>query len=261
MTTTQLNQLSASVIENEEVMPGICLMWLEAPEIVASARPGQFVMLSCGGENLLRRPISIHQCHRENGLIALMYAVVGKGTDWLSKLQTGDSLSVLGPLGNGFRVNEDSRHLLLLGGGLGIAPLRFLADEALKQGKRVSLIQGARTELQVCPSHLLPEDASCHVTTENGAIGKKGLITHHLAEFLPDTDQIIACGPVPMLKALAKEPQLAGKDVQVSLEVRMACGLGICYGCAVKTIKGMKTVCHDGPVFDIRDIHWDEVKI
>ncbi|AGG08159.1 dihydroorotate dehydrogenase electron transfer subunit [Dehalococcoides mccartyi] len=261
MTNTQLNQLSAGVIENEEVMPGICLMWLEAPEIAAVASPGQFVMLSCGGENLLRRPISIYQCLRETGLIALMYAVVGSGTNWLSKLQTGDSLSVLGPLGNGFRISEQSRHLLLLGGGLGIAPLRFLADEALKQGKRVSLIQGAKTELQVCPAHLLPEEASCHITTENGAMGRKGLITRHLAEFLADADQIIACGPMPMLKALSKESGLTQKDVQVSLEVRMACGLGICYGCAVKTTKGMKTVCHDGPVFDIQDIYWDEVKI
>ncbi|MFC2057145.1 dihydroorotate dehydrogenase electron transfer subunit [Chloroflexota bacterium] len=238
-------------------MPGAYLIWLEAPAIASEAKPGQFVMVPCGEDTLLPRPLSIHQLDGDK--IALLLNVVGKGTEWLSQRQTGDSLGLFGPLGNGFIISPNSKNLLLVAGGMGIAPLYFLAQHALKQGCSIKLLLGASTATQLYPRHLLPDDTELIVTTEDGTADQKGLITSLLPDFIDWVDQIFACGPTPMYQAMAHMPELKNKPTQVSLEVRMGCGRGVCYGCTIKTKSGLKKVCEHGPVFDLDDIIWDEL--
>ena len=254
-----MKQALASIISNDEVMPRVHLIWLESPQIASEAKPGQFVMVHCGEECLLRRPLSIHQV--DVGRIALLFTIVGRGTYWLSQCQAGDNIDLLGPLGNSYFIHPASHNLLLVAGGIGIAPLRFLAQEALGQGYSVRLLLGALTANQLYSKHFLPPEAELIVATENGTAGKKGMITDLLPDFTGWADQIFACGPVSMYHTIATQKQhlLKTKPVQISLEVRMGCGLGVCYGCTVKTKNGHKQVCKYGPIFDLEDIGWDEL--
>ena len=253
-----MKQISARVISVSLVMPGVCLMWLEAPEIASAARPGQFVMAKCGRENLLRRPFSIHRVNEDRTELALLFAKIGNGTIWLSEQEKDSLIDMLGPLGNGFTINPNSHNLLLIAGGLGIAPLNFLAIEAQKEGYDITLRQGAKTKFHVIKDEYKPARVTSITITEDGSCGEKGLVIDGLSECLEQTDQIFACGPALMYRTMADMPQLKGKPVQVSLEVRMGCGFGVCYGCTIKTKHGLKQVCRDGPVFDLDDILWDE---
>lgn len=245
---------SAKVTANSEPMTGARLLWLEATQIAHQAQPGQFVMVRCGkkGEYQLRRPLSIHQW--EDDKIALLFQVVGGGTLWLSQRTTGDEIDLLGPLGNGFSIHPESKKLLMIAGGIGIAPLRFLADEAVKKDLSVTLLYGTPTAAQLYPH--LPK-AELVTATEDGSAGKNGMITDLLPDFTKEADQICACGPLAMYKTMARMTEL--KNVQISLEVRMGCGLGVCYGCTVKTRKGLRQVCKDGPIFELNDILWEEL--
>ena len=238
-------------------MPGAHLVWLEAPSIASEASPGQFIMVRCGDNTSLPRPLSIH---RQNGdRIALLFSVVGKGTGWLSKCKAGDRLGIFGPLGNGFSINPESHNLLLVAGGMGIAPLLFLAEEMLKQGISVRLLYGT-AGIQRDPEENLHSGINLVAATEDGTVGYRGMVTGLLHDYLDRADQVFACGPVAMYRdMLDNYPQVANKPVQVSLEVRMGCGRGICYGCTIKTKSGQKRVCEHGPVFDLNDILWDEL--
>jgi len=259
-----LNQERASIISNREIMPGTYLVWLESPRIATEAGPGQFVMVRCGEGTLLRRPFSIHQVDGNNkSELAFLFRVVGKGTSWLSQCKAGDRLDLLGPLGNGYTIHPASRKLLLVAGGIGIAPLRFLAQEALNKGYSVKLLLGAETAAQLYPDHLLPLEARpVTTTTEDGTAGKRGMVTDLLPDFAPGADQVFACGPAAMYHSMANNcPQLKGRPVQVSLEVRMGCGLGACYGCSVRTRTGLKQVCKDGPVFALDDFLGDKLDL
>jgi len=269
-----LNQVKATVISNEQLWGAhwaygrrkslsTWLMWLNCPEVTSKAKPGQFIMANCGQECLLPRPFSIHQVN-DKGAMALLYAVLegGKGTHWLSQRQKDDTVELLGPLGNGFFINSGSNNLLLVAGGIGIAPLRFLAQEALYQGYSVTLLLGAPTANQLYSKHFLPPEAELIIATEDGTAGKKGMITDLLPDFIDWADQIFACGPIAMYHNMSADVQrelFKNKPVQISLEVRMGCGLGVCYGCTVKTKNGLKQVCKDGPVFDLENIVWDEL--
>ncbi len=260
----RLKQVTASITSNSEVIPGVYLIWLEAPQITPTAQPGQFIMVRCGKETLLRRPLSIHQLVDENkkAKLALLFTVVGKGTHWLSQRQASDNIDLLGPLGSGYSIHPASHNLLLVAGGIGIAPLYFLAQESLNQGCSVKLLLGAPTANQLYPERFLPRDIELVIATEDGTAGKKGIITDFLPDFVGWADQIFACGPTLMYHTMAAQNQqlLKTKPVQISLEVRMGCGRGVCYGCTVKTKSGLKQVCKDGPVFDLEDILWDELK-
>ncbi len=236
------------------------IIWLHCPEIAQEAKPGQFVMVRCGEECVLPRPFSIHQVN-EKGDMALCFAVLedGKGTGWLSQCQTSDTVELLGPLGNGFSIYHESHNLLLVAGGWGIAPLYFLAQEALKKEYSVTLLYGT-ANVQRYP---VSPDIKLVTATENGSEGQKGMITDLLPEYADWADQIFACGPMSMYRDMALKKQelnLEGKPVQVSLEVRMGCGRGVCYGCTLKTRQSLKQVCKDGPVFNLDDILWDELK-
>jgi len=259
-----MKQVYASIISNTEIMPGVNLMWFEAPDIAATAQPGQFVTVSCG-DLVLRRPFSIHQVNLN--LVALLFKVVGKGTLWLSQRREGDKMDILGSLGKGFSIEPGSRNLLLVAGGIGIAPFAFLLQHVSHQ-HGVRLIYGASTASGLYSFSLLPSEVQFVPVTEDGSIGRKGLASDILPEFLDWADQVYACGPVGMYKAMSKQmssraqrSNLKLKKCQVSLELRMGCGIGACYGCSINTEKGLRKVCRDGPVFELDDILWEEVKI
>ncbi len=198
--------------------------------------------------------------------LALLFTVVGRGTKWLSHRRQGDVIDILGPLGNSFQVH--SHKLLLVAGGMGIAALGFLAEKATADGHHVTLLSGAKTRDKVYPlDRFMPGISAVEIVTEDGSLGKQGLATDILADFdhiagltavdsgdLTGPDQIFACGPVSMYETMARLDWLKGKSVQVSMEARMGCGFGGCYGCAIETKRGLKLVCRDGPVFELRDV-------
>ncbi len=253
-------QGKARVKSNSELMPGTRLVWLDAPAIAEVARPGQFVMVRCaeGHDPLLRRPLSIHKTD-DSGGVALLFEVVGRGTAWLAECAPGDSVDLMGPLGNGFSIQPAAKGLLLVAGGIGIAPLAFLAEEASRREKRVTMLQGGTQEASLLyPRHQLPPRAMVVSATDDGSWGEKGLVTGLIDQFVGQSDQVFACGPRAMYESMVGLDCLKGKSVQVSLEERMACGLGACYGCTVKTKMGPKQVCHDGPVFELSDLVWQE---
>lgn len=300
-----MRQSLCAITSNVEVVPGVYLMWLDAPDIASSAQPGQFITVCCEGL-VLRRPFSVHQVSSLSspstgedlgeGEIALLFQVVSKGTFWLSQQQAGNKIDVLGPLGKGFNIVPGSKNLLLLGGGIGIAPLIFLAQYASPQ-YQVTLIHGASTAAQIYPFLSLPLTIDSSPSkgeekgegekqrnllslpsgvqfipvTEDGTLGSKGMVTDILPDFLDWADQVFACGPVDMYKAMAltlNPSSLKGEGekrtnlrCQVSLEVRMGCGIGACHSCTINTKHGLKQVCRDGPVFEMNDILWQEVKI
>jgi dihydroorotate dehydrogenase electron transfer subunit len=187
----------------------------------------------------------------------------GYGTLWLSQQKKGDKLDLLGPLGNGFTVDSGSRNLLLVAGGIGIAPLVFLAERAKSQGKSVRLLLGARTAKGLYPNGLLPKGIEVELVTEDGSLGGKGMVSEYVISHLDWADQVYACGPKAMYESIAREmsERRVSKPVQVSLEVRMGCGMGACYGCSIPTKQGMKRVCLDGPVFDLNEVLLQEVRL
>ena len=251
-----MRQLTGTVISNQAIKPTYFLMWLEAADIAAAARPGQFIMVRCGGDTMLPRPFSIHR--RDSHRLALLFQTVGRGTEWLAQRQAGDTLELFGPLGNGFSIDPASQSILLVAGGIGIAPLVFLADEAIKGGRAVILLQGAQAEAKLYPEHLLPKGTNLITATETG---QGTMVTELIPDFTKEADQLFACGPLPMYRTMSNIPELKDKSVQVSLEVRMGCGLGVCYGCTIKTVHGLKQVCKDGPVFDFKEIYWDYLSL
>jgi dihydroorotate dehydrogenase electron transfer subunit len=257
-----LKQVSATVISNIELMPGYHLTCVDAPNIAATSKPGQFVTVRCGEELTLRRPFSIHQITK-SGQLYFFFKVIGKGTAWLSLCRKGEKLDILGPLGNGFHIKPTSKKLLLVAGGIGIAPLTFLVQQALAQEKSVTLLLGTHAKDELYPQKLLPSEIKTTITTEDGSYGEEGKVTDILSRYVNLADQIYACGPLAMYKEIAKQRQKwqGKKPIQVSLEVRMGCGIGACFSCSIKTKNGMKRVCRDGPVFNLDDVTLEEVKI
>lgn len=274
-------KVPAFITFNEEAMPGVHIVWLEAPDVASTAHPGQFITVNCEGLTL-RRPFSVHQATQSQ--IAVLFKVVGKGTFWLSQRQQGDKIDILGPLGKGFTISPSVKNLLLVAGGIGIAPLLFLAQCASSH-HQISLIHGvstARELYSLTKVNVIASESkqSQNVIkfipiTEDGSTGEKGIITDILPRFLDWSDQVFACGPVDMYKAMAnmsspaKAPSgakgqrnnLKLRKCQVSLEMRIGCGIGACYGCTINTQKGSKQVCLDGPVFELDDVLWQEVRM
>lgn len=261
-----MRQEKVAISGREELAAaGTVILRLRAPWLAQGSRAGQFIHVRCGGsyDPLLRRPISLLRVGKEgvdrDGLapdeVALLLQVVGRGSAWLAERSVGEEVDVLGPLGRGFALEPAARHLLLVGGGVGVAPLVMLADEALARGMAVTLAMGARGAAGVFPARLLPAEVEYAVATEDGSLGKKGMVTDALPNLLSWADQVCACGPLPMLRALKRLPALTrAKRTQVSLEEHMGCAAGVCYGCVVETRHGRRRVCHDGPVFYLDDV-------
>lgn len=258
----------APILTNQQLIPGMHLLKLIAPKSARESRPGQFAMIKVASGNncMLRRPISIH-CVEENNLLFL-YSVIGKGTNILSQQKPGQTLSILAPLGNGFQLPARKTEILILAGGRGIAPLVFLAEKAIKSGMRIEFLIGARSAECLYKPTSLPAGTDFHLATEDGSAGYKGKITELFLSRLQGKSHVYACGPVDMYRTMSyllsswQEPIEGAKPrIQVSLEARMACGVGACYGCVIRTKKGTKKVCSDGPVFNLDEIIFDEVMI
>src|SRR4030043_1387228 len=197
-----MNQLKSRIVSAVEAIKGVYLFRLEAPEIAREAKPGQFVMVRCAKETILPRPFSVHAVNGKE--IALLFSVVGKGTGWLSLKKKGDTLDIFGPLGNGYTIKPGSKNLLLIAGGMGIAPLRFLAETAAGEGKKVTVIIGARSGdclLPISPPQslfnkgMLPASFQCINATEDGSEGFKGLATQLIPHYMEGIDQVFAWGP------------------------------------------------------------------
>jgi dihydroorotate dehydrogenase electron transfer subunit len=251
---------NARIISTERIFGQTYLTWLRAPPLARGASPGQFLMLRCGRDSdpLLPRPLSYHRVRRgpDGEEVAILYRARGRGTALLARQRPGDELTAWGPLGRGYAVRPRSQNLLLVAGGMGIASLTWLAEQAVAKGKDVTLIIGVGTAEQALPVRILPPEVELIVATEDGSAGRKGLATEAFAECLPWADQVFACGPAAMYEAMAAVVRRGQSrtPVQVLLETPMACGTGLCYGCAIETRRGMRQVCRDGPRFELRDV-------
>ena len=218
---------------------------------LVTAASGQFVDLALPGY-YLRRPISISDCRPD--AVVLYYKVVGEGTQVLSRMAPGAALELLLPLGNGFHPEKCASDALLIGGGLGVAPLYLLAKELLAQGKHATAVLGFNKADEIClADDLKALGIPVLIATMDGSVGTKGFVTDAIAAAKPVFDRFYACGPLPMLKAVCKALDAPG---EVSLEERMGCGAGFCYGCTVQTANGPRRVCADGPVFDKEEVLW-----
>lgn len=222
--------------------------------------PGQFAQLRVDGskETFLRRPISINFVDTKLNQIWFLVQLVGAGSRALGRLKEGDTLNALLPLGNGFSmpVSAEKKHLLV-GGGVGTAPLLYLGAQMSLMGMRPTFLLGARTKDMLLQMEDFQRVGDVYVTTEDGSAGEKGFVTQHSILFKQHFDRISVCGPSPMMKAVAKFARANSVPCEVSLENMMACGLGACLCCVEKTVKGNVCVCTEGPVFDINELTWE----
>ena len=222
--------------------------------------PGQFAQLRVDGskEPFLRRPISINFVDTKLNQIWFLVQLVGAGSRALGRLSEGDTLNALLPLGNGFSmpVRAEKKHLLV-GGGVGTAPLLYLGAQMNLMGMRPTFLLGARTKDMLLQLEDFERVGDVYVTTEDGSAGEKGFVTQHSILFKQHFDRISVCGPSPMMKAVARFARTNSVPCEVSLENMMACGLGACLCCVEKTVKGNVCVCTEGPVFDINELTWE----
>lgn len=220
--------------------------------------PGQFVEVRIDGVSgtFLRRPISINFVDRERNELWLLVAMVGEGTRHLGMLKVGDTLNGVLPLGNGFTTAQQSERLLLVGGGVGVAPLLMMGGEAQKLGAEPTFLLGARTATDLLELDEFGRFGRVLVTTEDGSAGERGFVTNHSMLQHERFDRIVTCGPKPMMVAVARYARQADTPCEASLENMMACGLGACLCCVEKTVRGNLCVCKDGPVFDVKQLLW-----
>ena len=249
------------IVSKEQVGDAV-YMTLEVGDMIrASFRaPGQFVHIRCGEGLLLRRPISVCSCMEDepDDLLSIVFEVRGEGTRWLAGRELGDSLDVLGLAGNGFDLKPEGRYLLV-GGGIGIPPMLGCAQYT---GGRATAILGGRSRDKIILEDFFREDcAKVLCATDDGSLGHHGCVDALVRRELSEDrgyDGVLACGPKPMLRNVAKVAEEFGIPCQVSMEERMGCGVGACLVCACDMADGSrKHVCKDGPVFDSREVDWD----
>ncbi len=238
-----------TVLSNENLTGNVYKMVLGG-DVSAIERPGQFVNIAIEGL-YLRRPISV--CDVEDGKLTIIYKVVGTGTERLSALDNGAILDILTGLGNGYFTDFCESSALLIGGGVGVPPLYYLAKELIKEGKEVTVILGFNTAEEIFyKDEFISLGAKVLVSTVDGSYGIKGFVTDALRE-VSNYDHVYTCGPLPMLKAVYNATTTEGS---YSFEERMGCGFGACMGCSCKTKYGNKRICKDGPVLSKEDIIW-----
>ncbi len=245
------------VTRNHHITQDYFAIYLKCPEKLPLIFPGQFaeVQVSNSTTTYLRRPFSIYDVDYEKNELSLLIKTVGDGTVALSKLKEGEILNLIYPLGNTFSLPEGEK-ALLVGGGVGIAPMLLLAKRLHEKGYKPDVLIGGRTSNDIVePENYLPY-GEVFITTDDGSAGEKGMVTQHsiFSEKVKAYAAIYACGPDPMMKAVARVA--AGHDIpcEISLENTMACGIGVCLCCVVETVDGNKTTCIEGPVFDTRKL-------
>lgn len=253
-------QLDLPVADNRMISGNATLLTLTHAEPLPDMAAGQFAeLLVPSAKVLLRRPVSIHSINRQNNTVEFLIQIVGGGTKALAELEKGDTVNVVLPLGNGFSYR--TVHVakpLLIGGGVGVAPLLFLGQELAGNGIRPTFLFGGRSESFLLRLDEFRKYGDVFCTTEDGSAGEKGFVTNHSLLLDSDSfDRIYACGPPPMLKAVAKWAKEHETACEVSLEHKMACGIGACLCCVEDTAdQGNVCVCKDGPVFPIERLKW-----
>jgi dihydroorotate dehydrogenase electron transfer subunit len=262
-TTGASREFESRVLSVEPVMGDAVLLTVSAPPVVLSRlQPGQFfnIVTRFPGsfDPLLRRPYSVYRAHRDPSALTFLVRPFGRGSAWLAERLPGERLGMLGPLGNSFTIPSRAQRLLMIGGGVGVAPLVMLSDEATSKNLDVVFVMGAATEAGLLAASELSERVEYGVATDDGSRGHRGLATEVIGDFVQWADQIYACGPEPMyrtLRTVAEPLRIDRKpSVQISVERGMACGLGACLGCVVETTHGMIASCIQGPVFDLDEI-------
>ena len=251
---------TARVYKQQQIAPGIYDMWITTT-LAPQAKPGQFISVYTQDKSaLLPRPISICETDPANGRLRIVYRVAGKGTAEFSHYKTGHRIDVLGTLGNGFPLEKaEGKRVFLIGGGIGIPPMLSVA-KALKNAASVDVIVGYRDK-ELFLAEDLSQYAPLHIATEDGSVGIKGTVMDAIEAERLKADVIFACGPMPMLRAIKKYAAESGMEAYISLEERMACGVGACLGCVCKTTKvdahshvNNARICTEGPVFEAGEV-------
>lgn len=258
---------TATVLSNEQVGPRLWLMSVRCPEVAAAVKPGQFVHMLVPGmaDHMLRRPFSVYSACAEAGTMDILYQVVGYGTDHMTKLPEGTECQFMGAIGQGWTVPEGAKKVLLVAGGVGAAPLFMLAQQCVERGIATTVVLGAQTKDALITrrayEEVLGEEPLC--ATDDGTYGHAGfctgLVEQELARAAEEGepfDYLAVCGPLPLMRIVAGMAEKAQVPTQVSMEKRMACGIGACLGCIVETVDGNRRACVDGPVFNAKEVVW-----
>lgn len=251
--------LDMKVTENSRLHKNYCLLKLTSDEALPDMQPGQFVEVRVDNSptTFLRRPISINYVDKATNELWLLIQLVGDGTRQMAEYRPGDTVNIMLPLGNGFTVpSQKEQKLLLIGGGVGTAPMLYLGAILKNAGFNPTFLLGARSKDDVLQLEEFKKFGTVYITTEDGSLGEKGYVTNHTILKKTHFDQIYTCGPKPMMVAVAKYAASASISCEVSLENTMACGIGACLCCVEKTVDGHICVCTEGPVFNIDKLTW-----
>lgn len=247
-------KMTSTILQQECIGTDIYSLWLDAPQIASQAKPGQFISVySNDSARVLPRPISICEIDREKGALRIVYRIAGKGTQEFSGMKAGETLDILGPLGNGFPMDViKGKRVFMMGGGIGVPPMVQTAKEAEAE---VTVIAGYRNS-EIFLKEELEQNGTLVIATEDGSVGTKGNVMDAIRENHLEADVIFACGPTPMLRAIKTYAEENGILCYISMEEKMACGVGACLACVCKS-KDVdhhshvhnKRICKDGPVF------------
>lgn len=254
-------QRDLTVLEVTQLASDAFILKLEADVTLSGIVPGQFaeILVPDSPQTFLRRPISIHDIDIENRTVTFLIKKVGKGTEKLSLLKPGECVNVIFPLGNGFTFDRSAcKHPLLIGGGVGVAPLYLLAKDLTGKSIEPTFLFGGKSHESLLRLAEFERLGRVFATTEDGSYGQKGFATDHTILTDEKFDMIFVCGPTPMMKAVAKYARKEVIPCQVSLEHKMACGIGACLCCVEETREGNLCVCKEGPVFNIERLLWQD---
>ncbi|MET3698051.1 dihydroorotate dehydrogenase electron transfer subunit [Bacillus oleivorans] len=244
------------VIEHQSIATNTFRLVLEGELVEEISAPGQFVHVQVGSDaHLLRRPISISEFNHETKQCTLIYRAGGDGTKLLSKKQAGEEVNVLGPLGNGYSLPEETSSVLIVGGGIGVPPLYELSKQLTAAGHQVTHVLGFQNKEAVFLKEEFAELGPTFIATDDGSEGQKGFVTDVINQLHIPFDVVYACGPTPMLKAL--QTRIINTPLFISLEERMGCGIGACFACVVKQTSNAQNyykICCDGPVFAAKEV-------
>jgi dihydroorotate dehydrogenase electron transfer subunit len=246
------------IVDNKRLTDDLFILELSGNEELGVFKPGQFVQVRIDDSpgTFLRRPISIHDVDYKVNTFKLLIQTAGQGTYTLAKLMPGDSLNLIYPLGNSFTDPLDNERVLLVGGGVGVAPLLFLGKHLISIGYKPDWLLGFRNKERLIDLDEYNKIGNVYLTTEDGSEGEKGYVTNHSVLSERHFDRIYCCGPDPMMKAVGAYCKNNNINCEVSLENLMACGIGICLCCIVSTVRGNICTCTEGPVFNITELKW-----